>query len=102
MKGKRSLWAGVSLLLLFTLWTALILRVDVRTVGPGDAKVGFASWNVWFHHRTGVHMALYAVTDWFGLVPVFICGGFGLTGLCQWIRRKRLLRVDGHLLLLGI
>ena len=47
-------------------------------------------------------MTLYTVTDWLGLVPVFICGCFGVIGLCQWIRRKRLFRVDTDILLLGI
>lgn len=102
MKRKRLLWAGTGLLLLFVLWTLLIRSVDVQTVGPGAAKVGFASWNVWFHHRTGVSMALYTVTDWLGLVPVLICGCFGIAGLFQWIRRRRILRVDTDILLLGI
>ena len=102
MKWKRLLRAGAGLMLLFILWTVLIQCVDVQPVGPQDTRVGFASWNSWFHHQTGVHMTLYTVTDWLGLVPVFICGGFGLLGLGQWIRRKRLLRVDRDLLLLGI
>ena len=77
MKGKRRLWAGTGLLLLFVLWTVLVRCVDVQIAGPGDAKVGFASWNVWFHHLTGVNMTLYAVTDWLGLVPLLVCGCFG-------------------------
>ena len=101
MKGKRRLWAGTGLLLLFVLWTVLVRCVDVQIAGPGDAKVGFASWNVWFHHLTGVNMTLYAVTDWLGLVPLLVCGCFGITGLCQWIRRRKLLRVDADILLLG-
>lgn len=102
MNWKRLLRAGTGLLLLFVLWTVLIQCVDVQTVGPNGAKAGFATWNVWFHHRTGVHMMLYTVTDWLGLVPIFICGCFGLTGLRQWVRRKKLLRVDSDILLLGI
>ena len=34
-------------------------------------------------------------------VPIFICGCFGILGLCQWIRRKRFFRVDADILLLG-
>ena len=45
---------------------------------------------------------LYTVTDWLGLVPIFICGCFGMVGLRQWIRRKKLLRVDSDIRLLGI
>jgi len=102
MKRKRLLWAGAGLLMVFVLWTVLIQCVDIQAVGPKDTQVGFAAWNVWFHRRTGVNMTLYTVTDWLGLVPVFICACFGMIGLCQWILRKKLLAVDSDILLLGI
>jgi signal peptidase len=41
------------------------------------------------------------MTDWLSLVPLGIVMGFGLLGLSQWIRRKRLLKVDHQLLILG-
>ena len=102
MKWKKQLWAGIGLMLLFVLWTVLIKCVDVQAVGPKGTKVGFAAWNVWFHDLTGVHMTLYTVTDWLGLVPILICGCFGILGLCQWIRRKKLLQADRDILLLGV
>ncbi len=102
MEWKRKLRTGTGLLLMFALWTVLIQCVDVRAVGPNGTKVGFAAWNVWFHTLTGVHMTLYGVTDWLGLVPVLICGCFGIAGLRQWILRKRLFRVDSDILLLGV
>ena len=90
------------MLLLFVLWTILIRNVDVQAAGPGGTKVGFASWNVRFHRLTGVNMTLYGITDWLGLIPVFICGCFGILGLRQWIQRKKLFRVDPDILLLGV
>lgn len=57
--------------------------------------------NGWFHQLTGVHMFLYAITDWLELVPFGFMLAFALLGLLQWIRRKKLLRVDADLLLLG-
>lgn len=101
MKQKRLVWTGAGLLALFILWTVLIRCVDVQAVGPGGSKVGFGAWNAWFHHLTGVHMTLYTLTDWLGLIPVFICGCFGMLGLSQWIRRKKFFRVDADILLLG-
>ena len=101
MKRKKALWAGIGLILLFILWTALVRLVDVQAVGPRGSSVGFAAWNSRFHAFTGVHMALYTVTDWLGLVPILICGCFGIIGLNQWIRRKRFFRVDPDILLLG-
>ena len=85
----------------FALWTVLIQCVDVRPVGPNGTSVGFATFNVWFHGLTGVHMGIYAVTDWLGLVPIAVCLCFGALGAVQLVRRRSLLRVDADLLLLG-
>ena len=86
----------------FALWTVLIRRVDVQAVGQNGTKVGFADFNVWFHQLTGVNMTLYTITDWLGLVPIFICLSFGGLGLVQLIKRRSLLRVDSDILLLGV
>ena len=102
MKGKKQLQSGIGLTLLFILWTILIQIVDIQAIGPRETKVGFASWNGWFHSLTGVHMTLYSVTDWLGLVPILICGCFGIIGLIQWIQRKRFFQVDSDILLLGL
>lgn len=85
----------------FVLWTVLVLTVDVLPVGQNGTDIGFASLNVWFHHLTGVHMKIYTITDWLGLVPIVVCAGFGLFGLAQWIRGRSLKKVDPDLLLLG-
>ena len=101
MKEKRNLLAGVGLIGAFALWTVLIQWVDVQAVGQNGTKIGFADFNVWFHQLTGVHMTLYTITDWLGLVPIFICLCFGVLGLVQLIKRRSLLRVDPDILLLG-
>lgn len=101
-KTKRKLWAGLGLLLAFALWTWLILRVDVRPMGQRGTGVGFAAFNLWFHRLIGVHMGLYTLTDWLGLVPVCVCLGFAGLGLGQLIRRRSLFRVDRDLFLLGV
>ena len=102
MKEKRNLLAGVGLIGVFALWTVLILCVDVQAVGQNGTKIGFADFNVWFHQLTGVHMTIYTITDWLGLVPIFICLCFGVLGLVQLIKRRSLLRVDADILLLGV
>ena len=99
-KRKGYLWSGC-LLLAFILWTILIQTVDVQPVGVNGTSVGFAAVNTWFHRLTGVHMGLYTITDWLGLVPIAVCIGFGLLGLTQWIRRKSITKVDMDILLLG-
>ena len=104
MKDKKykMLRTGLGLLAAFALWTLLIRHADVRAVGPRGTAVGFAAFNVRFHRLTGVHMALYTLTDWLGLVPIAVCLCLGAVGFAQLIRRRRLLRVDADLLLLGV
>ena len=85
----------------FALWTGLIQCVDVQPVGQNGTSIGFATFNVWFHGLTGVHMGIYTITDWLGLVPIAVCLCFGVVGAVQLVRRRSLLRVDADLLLLG-
>ena len=102
MKAKRVLLSGVGLLASFVLWTILIMSVDVQNVGQQGTAVGFAAFNTWFHRLIGVHMRLYVITDWLGLVPLAVCMGFGVLGLTQLIRRRSLFKVDPDIIILGI
>ena len=89
----KTLFAGIVLLIAFGIWTLLIQSVDVQPIGPKETEVGFASLNGWFHEWTGVHMNLYTITDWLGLVPVFVCMVFGIMGLVQLIQKKSLWKI---------
>ena len=99
--GKMELLTGAASLCAFALWTVLVRTVDVRQAGPMGTSIGMAAWNLWFHEWTGVHLWLYHVTDWLGLVPVGICMGFGALGLFQLLRRRGLRKVDRDILILG-
>ncbi len=101
-KENKDLRMAMLLLAAFVLWTILIQVVDVQPAGQNGTAIGFAAFNVWFHGITGVHMTLYTITDWLGLVPILICLCFGVLGMAQWIRRRGLRRVDPDLILLGI
>lgn len=100
--GKKNLICGSVAIFSFCLWTWLIQTVDVRPSGVNGTEIGFAKINLWFNSVTGVNMTLYSLTDWLGLVPVFVCFAFGLIGLIQLIKRKSLLKVDSDIILLGI
>ena len=101
-KEKTSVLTGIGFLTAFLLWTVLIQLVDVQAAGPRGTKVGFAAFNLWFHRLTGVHMTLYTITDWLGLIPILVCLCFGALGAMELIRRRSLLRVDPDILLLGL
>ena len=101
-KGKRLLILGGIFIVGFTLWTLLIQAVDVSPTGVNGTDIGFSTINNWFHKLTGVHMSLYVITDWLGLVPIFVCMVFGFIGLIQLIKRRSLFKVDYDIIFLGI
>lgn len=87
--------------MLFIIWTIALRFVDVGAIGPQDSSVGFATLNKAIHNITGIHMSLYTITDWLGIVPICFIIGFGISGLCEWIKRKNLFKVDYGILILG-
>lgn len=101
MRSQKEFRFAVCLLIAFVLWTAAIQIVDVQSIGPQGSPVGFAAVNQFVHNLTGVHMSLYMITDWMGLVPIGFVIGFALLGSIQWIKRKHLLKVDYSILILG-
>ena len=103
MKTRKyiSFCAAAMLLLGFVLWTVLVRTVDVKQIGPLGSAVGLATLNGWVHRLTGVHLFLYTVTDWLGLLPIGVAFGFAVLGLVQWIKRKSLFKVDRSILVLG-
>lgn len=98
---NKRLIALICFLTAFAVWTVMLRFVDVKQIGPQGSSVGFAGINGFVHKLTGVHWGLYHVTDWLGLVPVFVCMGFGILGIAQWIRRKSIRKVDFNILTLG-
>lgn len=98
---KKKLFVAAGFLAAFAVWTGLLCVIDAQPIGPLGSSVGFATINAWVRDLIGVHMWLYTVTDWLGLVPVAAGLGFATLGLVQWLRRKKLLKVDYSILVLG-
>ncbi|MEE1072554.1 MAG: phosphatase PAP2 family protein [Cellulosilyticum sp.] len=101
-QNQRSLWIMLVALFMFVAWTLALTKVDLQPVGPEGTVVGFATINSAFHEWTGVHMWLYEMTDWLGLVPIIVVLGFGVLGLTQLIKRRSLFKVDSDILILGV
>ena len=101
-KERRILLAGGILLASFAVWTTLVQMADVQSIGQNGTDVGFATLNSWFHKLTGVHMVIYTMTDWLGLIPLFICMIFVAMGIVQLVKGRGLLNVDYDILILGI
>ena len=99
--SRKTLCIAACMLTAFVLWTAAVCFVDVEAIGPRESAVGFAAINGFVHALTGVHMSLYRLTDQLSLVPLGFAMGFALTGLTQWVKRRRLRSVDFSILVLG-
>ena len=98
---KLKLFFAVSTLTAFAVWTLLVSIIDVKAIGPNGSAVGFAALNAFVHRITGVNMNLYSITDWLGLVPIFVCISFAVFGFIQWIKRKKIKNVDYSIFVLG-
>ena len=98
---KRSLVISGILFTLFLVWLFLVLKVDVRAIGPIDSVVGLATLNEYVWNFIGVTMVWYHITDILGLVGIFIVFIFALLGLFQLIKRKSVFKVDLDILVLG-
>ena len=99
---KNRLYISAAFLGAFVLWTAALYFVDVQPIGPDGSLVGFGTVNGYVHSLTGVHFALYTVTDWLGLVSIAVCAVFGVMGLAQLVKRKSLQKVDRDIIVMGI
>lgn len=71
-KSQKVLLSGIAMVVLFILWTVAISLIDVQPIGPQNSSVGFATLNGFIHSLTGVHMAIYTVTDWLGLIKSWL------------------------------
>lgn len=102
MKNERKMFGGgVLFIALFILWTCLILTVDVKPLGQNGTDIGLSTFNKWFHDLTGVHMTIYTMTDWLGLVAIFVCLIFAGVGVVQLVKRRSLIKVDKDIMILG-
>lgn len=100
-RNQKNIFVALWLLVSFVIWTVAISFLDIQAIGPNGSSVGFATLNELVHKLTGVHMTLYIITDWLGLVPLFFVFGFAILGLVQLIQRKSFFKVDRSILVLG-
>ena len=101
-KKKRNFFTSTILILLAVIFIILVKVVDVKQVGVNGTSIGFATVNQFVFESIGVNMIWYHITDWLGLVPIFMAMVYGLIGIIQLIKRKSLFKVDKEIILLGL
>lgn len=101
-KSKKFFRLCLIYFVLFVGFTLCVKFIDVDAIGPKDSCVGFSHINKFFHEIIGVNFTLYKIIDLAGIIAFFIGLIFTITGLVQWIKRKKILKVDKNILALGI
>ncbi len=101
-KEKNQIIICICLALLSIVYTLLVKYVDVQAIGPNGSLVGFASINKIIFNLTGVNMLLYHITEWLGIIPIFMVFIYAFIGLIQAIKRKSILMVDKKIIVLGV
>ena len=101
-KKKRNFFISTILILLAVVFTILVKVVDVKQVGVNGTSIGFATVNQFVFESTHVNMIWYHITDWLGLVPIFMAMAYALIGFIQLIKRKSLFKVDKEIIILGL
>ena len=101
-KKKRNFCISTILILLAVVFTILVKVVDVKQIGVNETSIGFATLNQFVFKATGVNMIWYHITDWLGLVPIFMAMAYVLLGLVQLIKRKSLFKVNKEIIILGL
>jgi len=90
------------MLAVFLVYMVLVKTVDVQAIGPNGSEIGFASLNGAVFAILGSHEFFYSLSQVIGFLAFALCGAFGFLGLIQWIKRKRLAKVDQQIIILGL
>ncbi len=95
MKNEKSygLLAGL-FLLMSIIFTLLVCLVDVAAIGPEGSCVGLSSINKYFHDMTGLNLTFYNLSKYLGYLAFLAVGYFGIFGLKQLIKSRKLSKVD--------
>lgn len=100
-KKRNFLISGILLLIAIT-FTILVKVVDVKQIGVNNSSIGFATLNQFIFETTGVNIIWDHITDWLGLIPVFMVIVYAFIGLIQLIKRRSIFKVDKEIILLGL
>ena len=102
MKKRNNFFISTILILLAVVFTILVKVVDVESVGVTGTNIGFYTLNKFIFDKIGVNMMWYYITDWLGLIPIFIALVYALMGLVQLLKRRSLFKADKDIMVLGL
>ncbi len=99
---KKSLIFTGILLVVFTIYTICVLRVDVAPIGVENTDIGFSTINGAFKEAIGMNSVFYNISKYLGYLSFALVGLFAILALAQMITRKGILKADKDLYILGV
>lgn len=99
---KKKLIISLCLIFFCIVFTLLVKKVDVASIGPNGSSVGFSSINKFFHELIGVNLFFYELTDILGYLAILMAVVYAIIGLIQLIKRKSILKIDKEIIFTGI
>lgn len=101
MKTKTKQRIAIAAAVLTVILVILIKTVDVAPIGPNGTSIGLSHLNQAIHDAIGINQGIYTITEIGGILAIGVVAAFAIMGLVQWIQRKKLMKVDRELLVLG-
>ncbi|MBP3868644.1 MAG: phosphatase PAP2 family protein [Solobacterium sp.] len=101
MKTKTKQRIAIAAAVLTVILVILIKTVDVAPIGPNGTSIGLSHLNQAIHDAIGINQDIYTITEIGGILAIGVVAAFAIMGLVQWIQRKKLMKVDRELLVLG-
>jgi len=100
--NKKNLIISLILILFAITFVFFVKNIDIQAIGVNNTYIGFATLNQFIFNVIGVNILWYHITDWLGIIPIFMSFIYAIIGFYQLIKRKSLLKVDKEILSLGV
>ena len=102
MKNIKNIIISVSLFIISIIYTVMVKYVDVKQIGPNNSSVGFSGINKWFSNLIGSNMTIYKISELLGYIIMLLVLIYGFIGLYQFVKRKKITKVDKEIIILPI
>ena len=102
MKIRQSNAICITSFFLFIIFTFLVENFDLKPIGIQNSMVGMATINQFFKEILGQSELWYNITTITGIITLFIVLGFFIFGVIQFIKRKKIAKVDFDIILFDV
>ena len=98
---KKSLLC-IILFILSVVFTLLVVKFDVKSVGVNGTNIGFSGLNTFIFNKIGTSNIWYTITELLGYIALILVFIYGLYGAYDLIKKKSILKVNSRIIILGV